>query len=323
MANDTSTVANPRWTNEQVQELFQLPFMELLDRAHTVHKQSHDPNYVQISTLISIKTGGCPENCSYCPQSAHFQTEVKKEPLMAVEAVVAAAKKAKQAGATRFCMGAAWRGPNDENLEAVAEMVTEVKALGMETCATLGLLEEDQAKRLAEAGLDYYNHNIDTSEEFYDEIITTRCFEDRVKTLDAVDDAGINVCCGGILGMGESQADRGMMLAFLANRPKPPLSVPINKLIPIPGTPLAESKAVDPFEFVRTIAVARILMPKSAVRLSAGREQMNDELQALCFFAGANSIFYGEKLLTAENPIPEADQQLFQRLGLSGEKKNS
>lgn len=322
MANDTPILETPRWTDEQVQQLFQLPFMELLDRAHKVHQENHDPNYVQISTLISIKTGGCPENCSYCPQSAHFQTSVKKEPLMAVEAVVAAAKKAKEAGATRFCMGAAWRGPNEENLEAVAEMVTEVKALGMETCATLGLLEEDQAQRLADAGLDYYNHNIDTSEEFYDEIITTRCFEDRVKTLDAVDEAGINVCCGGILGMGESQSDRGKMLAFLANRPKPPMSVPINKLIPIPGTPLAESKAVDSFDFVRTIAVARILMPKSAVRLSAGREQMNDELQALCFFAGANSIFYGEKLLTAENPIPEEDQQLFQRLGLSGEKRD-
>lgn len=293
--------------------------MELLDQAHSVHKENHNPSYVQISTLLSIKTGGCPENCSYCPQSAHFETQVKKEPLMKVEEVVAAAKKAKEAGASRFCMGAAWRGPNEENLGKVVEMVKEVKALGMETCATLGLLEPNQANQLADAGLDYYNHNIDTSEEFYSEIITTRGFEDRVKTLDAVDDAGINVCCGGILGMGESVEDRARMLTFLANREKPPMSVPINQLIAIPGTPLANQSDVDPFDFVRTIAVARILLPKSAVRLSAGREQMNDELQALCFFAGANSIFYGEKLLTADNPVPENDRKLFERLNLVSE----
>lgn len=316
MENDTQVATEPRWLLEDVIQLFQAPFMELLDKAHTVHKENHNPSYVQISTLLSIKTGGCPENCSYCPQSAHFKTSVKKEPLMQVDEVVAAAQKAKEAGASRFCMGAAWRGPNEENLSQVIEMVKQVKALGMETCATLGLLEPDQANQLADAGLDYYNHNIDTSEEYYSEIITTRCFEDRVKTLDAVDDAGINVCCGGILGMGESVEDRARMLTFLANREKPPLSVPINQLIAIPGTPLADQTDVDPFDFVRTIAVARILMPKSAVRLSAGREQMNDELQALCFFAGANSIFYGEKLLTADNPVPENDRKLFERLNL-------
>lgn len=319
MENDTQVATVSRWLLEDVLQLFQAPFMELLDKAHAVHKENHNPSYVQISTLLSIKTGGCPENCSYCPQSAHFQTKVKKEPLMKVEDVVAAARKAKEAGASRFCMGAAWRGPNDEDLGQVTEMVKQVKALGMETCATLGLLEPEQANRLAEAGLDYYNHNIDTSEEYYSEIITTRCFEDRVKTLDAVDDAGINVCCGGILGMGESIEDRAKMLTFLANREKPPMSVPINQLIAIPGTPLAEQKNVDPFDFVRTIAVARILLPKSAVRLSAGREQMNDELQALCFFAGANSIFYGEKLLTADNPVPENDRRLFERLNLVSE----
>lgn len=320
MANDTPVAADPRWHIEDAIQLFKAPFMQLLDQAHTVHKENHNPSYVQISTLLSIKTGGCPENCSYCPQSAHFETTVKKEPLMKVEDVVSAARKAKEAGASRFCMGAAWRGPNDEDLEQVTEMVKQVKALGMETCATLGLLKPDQAGQLAEAGLDYYNHNIDTSEDYYSEIITTRCFDDRVKTLDAVDDAGINVCCGGILGMGESVEDRAKMLTFLANREKPPMSVPINQLIAIPGTPLADQTNVDSFDFVRTIAVARILLPKSAVRLSAGREQMNDELQALCFFAGANSIFYGEKLLTAENPVPEADQKLFERLNLTGEK---
>lgn len=319
MENDTQVATVTRWLLEDVVQLFQAPFMELLDKAHTVHKENHNPSYVQISTLLSIKTGGCPENCSYCPQSAHFETKVKKEPLMQVEEVVAAAKKAKEAGASRFCMGAAWRGPNDEDLGKVTEMVKQVKALGMETCATLGLLEPQQANKLAEAGLDYYNHNIDTSEEYYSEIITTRCFEDRVKTLDAVDDAGINVCCGGILGMGESVEDRARMLTFLANREKPPMSVPINQLIAIPGTPLAEQANVDPFDFVRTIAVARILLPKSAVRLSAGREQMSDELQALCFFAGANSIFYGEKLLTADNPVPENDRKLFERLNLVSE----
>ncbi len=319
MANDTPVATVTRWQVDDAIQLFQAPFMELLDKAHTIHKENHNPSYVQISTLLSIKTGGCPENCSYCPQSAHFNTTVKKEPLMQVEEVVAAAQKAKEAGASRFCMGAAWRGPNDENLGKVVEMVKQVKALGMETCATLGLLEPDQATKLADAGLDYYNHNIDTSEEFYSEIITTRGFEDRVKTLDVVDDAGINVCCGGILGMGESVEDRARMLTFLANREKPPMSVPINQLIAIPGTPLANQADVDPFDFVRTIAVARILLPKSAVRLSAGREQMNDELQALCFFAGANSIFYGEKLLTADNPVPENDRRLFERLNLVSE----
>ena len=317
--NSNSTTTTSRWELNDVLDLFAMPFMELLDRAHQVHKENHDQNYVQISTLLSIKTGNCPENCSYCPQSAHFKTGLKSEPLMCVDEVVAAAKKAKEAGASRFCMGAAWRGPRDQEVDKVAEMVKEVKALGMETCATLGLLKPEQAETLADAGLDYYNHNIDTSEDHYSEIITTRCFEDRVKTLDAVDDAGINVCCGGILGMGETMEDRAKMLMFLANREKPPMSVPINKLIAIPGTPLAEATPVDPFDFVRTIAVARILLPKSSVRLSAGREAMNDELQALCFFAGANSIFYGEKLLTAENPVPEADRNLFERLQLHGD----
>ncbi len=313
----TTTSEKPR-TTDGVMELFELPFMELLDRAHAVHAQHHNRNEVQISTLLSIKTGACPENCSYCPQSAHFETSVKKEPLMCTDEVVAAAKTAREAGASRFCMGAAWRGPSDEQLDKVIDMVREVKSLGMETCVTLGLLEPHQAEKLKEAGLDYYNHNIDTSPGHYEKIITTRKFEDRVKTLDAVDAAGINVCCGGILGMGETVRDRAEMLMVLANRPKPPLSVPINKLIAIPGTPLADSGGVDSFDFVRTIAVARILMPLSAVRLSAGRESMSDELQALCFFAGANSIFYGEKLLTADNPVPEADVNLFKRLGLKG-----
>lgn len=316
MQTKPQTVIPRRWELESVLELFEMPFMELMSRAHQVHCDHHDPNYVQISTLLSIKTGGCPENCSYCPQSAHFQTKVKSEPLMSLDAVVDAAKKAKEAGASRFCMGAAWRGPNDAQVEKVAEMIKEVKSLGLETCATLGLLETEQAQTLASAGLDYYNHNIDTSEDHYSEIITTRCFDDRVKTLDAVEDAGINVCCGGILGMGETVEDRAKMLTFLANRKKQPMSVPINQLIAIPGTKLADAEPVDPFDFVRTIAVARILMPKSSVRLSAGREDMNDELQALCFYAGANSIFYGEKLLTAENPAPEKDRALFSRLGL-------
>ncbi|MEM7457673.1 MAG: biotin synthase BioB [Planctomycetota bacterium] len=321
--NHTHTAQVPptterKWTIEQVMELFEKPFMELLHQAQEFHRSHHDPNEVQISTLLSIKTGACPENCSYCPQSAHFKTGLQKEPLMCTDEVVKAAKKAKEAGASRFCMGAAWRGPDDEQLDKVIDMVREVKSLGMETCVTLGLLEPHQAEKLKDAGLDYYNHNIDTSPGHYEKIITTRNFEDRIKTLDAVDDAGINVCCGGILGMGETMRDRAEMLMVLANRPKPPLSVPINKLIAIPGTPLEDATPVDSFDFVRTIAVARILMPHSAVRLSAGREAMNDELQALCFYAGANSIFYGEKLLTAENPVPEEDMNLFQRLGIRG-----
>lgn len=271
---------------------------------------------MQISTLLSIKTGGCPENCSYCPQSAHYPTGLKKEPLMTLEEVVQAAIRAKRSGATRFCMGAAWRGPRDKDLALVCKMIDEVKKLGLESCVTLGLLNDSQAEKLKQAGLDFYNHNIDTAPEFYNKIITTRTFEDRVNTLKSVRKSGIKVCCGGIIGLGETNDDRINMLVFLANLEEPPESVPINRLIKIPGTPLENQDPIDPFDFVRTIALARIMMPKSYVRLSAGRESMSDELQALCFMAGANSIFYGEKLLTTDNPIPEKDHRLFKRLGL-------
>ena len=303
-------------TLKQAKSIFNLPFNEIIYEAQTIHRKHFSASKVQISTLLSIKTGSCPENCSYCPQSAHYQTGVKKEPLMALGDVLEAAQKAKDAGATRFCMGAAWRGPRDEDLNQVCAMVSEVKKLGLETCVTLGLLKDDQALKLKEAGLDFYNHNIDTSEEFYNKIITTRTFQDRIDTLDQVRKAGLKVCCGGIIGMGEDNEDRIKMLVTLANLDEPPESVPINKLIRIPGTPLEGQKEVDPFDFVKTIALARILMPKSYIRLSAGREQMSDEMQALCFLAGANSIFYGEKLLTAHNPIPENDHLLFERLGL-------
>ena len=307
---------NPRWTLEQATSIFNLSLNEIIFEAQTTHRKHFSTNKVQISTLLSIKTGSCPENCSYCPQSAHYQTKVKKEPLMALEEVLIAAKKAKESGASRFCMGAAWRGPRDEDLEQVCKMVAGVKKLGLETCATLGLLKDDQALKLKQAGLDFYNHNIDTSEEFYSKIITTRTFQDRIDTLDKVRHAGLKVCCGGIIGMGEDNQMRIKMLLTLANLNEPPESVPINKLIRIPGTPLEGQKEVDPFDFVKIIATARILMPASYIRLSAGREQMSDEMQALCFLAGANSIFYGEKLLTADNPIPENDQLLFKRLGL-------
>lgn len=305
-----------KWTLEQAQLIFNLPFNQMMYKAQTIHQKHFAPNKVQISTLLSIKTGGCPENCSYCPQSARYQTGVKKEPLMALDDVLMAAKKAKDAGASRFCMGAAWRGPKDRDLEKVCTMVSEVKKLGLETCVTLGLLNDDQALKLKQAGLDFYNHNIDTSEDFYDKIITTRTFQDRIDTLEHVRKAGLKVCCGGIIGLGEDNEDRIKMLMTLANLDEPPESVPINQLIRIPGTPLEGQKEVDPFDFVKTIALARILMPQSYIRLSAGREQMSDEMQALCFLAGANSIFYGEKLLTADNPIPEHDNRLFQRLGL-------
>lgn len=305
-----------KWTLERAKLIFNLPFNEIIYEAQTIHRKHFTPNEVQISTLSSIKTGSCPENCSYCPQSAHYQTGLKKEPLMALDDVLMAAKKAKEAGASRFCMGAAWRGPRDEDLDQVCAMVSEVKKLGLETCVTLGLLKGDQALKLKEAGLDFYNHNIDTSEEFYNKIITTRTFQDRIDTLDQVRKAGLKVCCGGIIGMGEDNDDHIKMLVTLANLDEPPESVPINKLIRIPGTPLEGQEEVDPFDFVKTIALARILMPKAYIRLSAGREQMSDEMQALCFLAGANSIFYGEKLLTADNPIPENDQFLFERLGL-------
>lgn len=303
-------------TLETASKIFDLPFAELMYQAQTVHRQNFDPNAVQISTLLSIKTGSCPENCSYCPQSAHYNTGLQKSPLMDIEEVITAAKRAKAAGSTRFCMGAAWRGPRDKDLAAVCQMVTEVKKLGLETCVTLGLLKDEQAEMLEQAGLDFYNHNIDSSEEFYAEVITTRTFEDRLDTLAKVRKAGIKVCCGGILGMGETNQDRIKMLLTLANLEQPPESIPINKLIKIPGTPLAHSAEVDPFDFIRTIALARIMMPKSYLRLSAGREQMSDELQALCFMAGVNSIFYGEKLLTADNPEPQQDNRLLQRLGL-------
>ena len=301
---------------EDAEAMFSWPLGDLLDVARQVHKKHFDPNAIQISTLLNIKTGSCPENCSYCPQSAHYDTGLKKEPLMSVEAVVAAAQQAQEAGATRFCMGAAWRGPKDEQIEVVSQMVRHIKQMGMETCATLGLLKEHQAVALKEAGLDFYNHNIDTSENYYDKIITTRTFADRVETLGFVEKAGIQTCCGGIIGMGESVRDRSEMLHYLATMENPPMSVPINKLIQIPGTPLEGVQGVEPLDFVRTIAVARILLPKSYVRLSAGREQMSEELQALCFYAGANSIFYGEKLLTAKNPIPEEDNALFSKIGL-------
>ncbi len=304
------------WTLESAEKLYSKPFLDLLTEAQSVHRANFPHNMVQVSTLISIKTGSCPENCSYCPQSAHYETGLQKEPLMEIQEVVEAAKKARAAGSTRFCMGAAWRGPRDQDLDVVCQMVTEVKKLGMETCVTLGLLKDHQADALRDAGLDYYNHNIDTSPDHYGKIITTRTFEDRIKTIENVRKSGVKVCCGGILGMGETAKDRLEMLLVLANMDEQPESVPINQLIAIPGTPLADQTAVDPFDFVRTIAVARVLMPKSYVRLSAGREQMSDELQALCFMAGANSIFYGEKLLTADNPVPEKDLSLLNRLGL-------
>lgn len=305
-----------RWTFAKAKEIFSLPFMELIYKAQTVHRTNFDPNKVQISSLLSIKTGSCPENCKFCPQSAHYKTDVKKEPLMKIEEVVTAAKRAKAAGSTRFCMGAAWRGPRDEDLKLVCEMIMEVKKLGLETCVTLGLLKEHQAVTLKEAGLDFYNHNIDTSKEFYDKIITTRTFQDRLDTLGHVRASGMKVCCGGILGMGEINDDRINMILTLANLEELAESVTINKLIKIPGTPLENIQDIDPFDFVRVIALARIMIPKSYIRLSAGREQMSDELQALCIMSGVNSIFYGEKLLTSTNPIPERDNDLFRKLGI-------
>jgi biotin synthase len=310
------------WTREEVRALFDLPFPELMFRAQSVHRQNFDPAEVQISTLLSIKTGGCPEDCAYCPQSAHYQTGVAAEKLMTLDAVLAQARAAKEGGASRFCMGAAWRSPKDRDLDAVCAMVEGVKALGLETCVTLGMLNGAQAHRLKDAGLDYYNHNLDTSPEFYDHIITTRTYQDRLDTLDHVREAGIHVCCGGIVGMGETREDRAGMIATLASLPVHPESVPINMLVKVAGTPLADkdsldSPALDGIEFVRTIAVARISMPRSMVRLSAGRETMSEETQALCFLAGANSIFYGPKLLTTPNPGRDRDRELIERLGMS------
>lgn len=305
-----------KWLLDDVLELFNLPFNDLLFKAHSIHRQNFNPNQIQLSTLYNIKTGSCPENCSYCSQSAHFNTGLKKEPLKELEDVLEKARAAKQNGASRFCMGAAWRGPRESDLDKVIEMVKEVKSLGLETCVTLGLLKPEQAVKLKEAGLDYYNHNIDTSESHYDKIITTRTFADRLETIQSVSDAGINVCCGGILGMGETTQDRAEMLMTLANMDTPPKSVPINMLVQVPGTPLHGTDAVDALDFVRTIAVARILMPASYVRLSAGRSEMSRELQALCFFAGANSTFSGEQLLTVENQSLSDDSLMFEKLGL-------
>ncbi|MFC7047918.1 biotin synthase BioB [Emcibacter nanhaiensis] len=309
------------WTKREILEYFNMPFMDLLFEAQTIHRTHFDPNRVQLSQLCSIKTGGCPEDCKYCPQSARYQTEVDASKLMAVQEVIEKAKKAKEAGATRYCMGAAWRSPKGRDMDAVVAMIEGVKDLGMETCVTLGMLDEEQVTRLKQAGLDYYNHNVDSSPEYYKEIITTRSYEDRLETLERVRGAGINVCSGGIVGMGESLEDRAGMLQTLANLPQHPGSVPINMLVQVEGTPLFGEGKMDPFDFVRTIAVARILMPASYVRLSAGREEMNDEMQALCFMAGANSIFYGEKLLTTPNSIQNRDTELFERLGINPEGK--
>jgi biotin synthase len=314
-----NTVAAVRhdWTREEIRTLFDLPLTELIFRAQTVHRAHFSPGEVQISTLLSIKTGGCPEDCAYCPQSAKYDTGVRAEKLMPIDAVLAAARAARDAGASRFCMGAAWRSPKERDLDSVCAMVEGVKALGLETCATLGMLTAPQATKLKDAGLDYYNHNLDTSPEFYGEIISTRTYDDRLETLDHVRAAGLHVCCGGIVGMGETREDRVGMIVALATLPQHPESVPINMLIRVAGTPVAETAPLDPIEFVRTIAVARITMPQSMVRLSAGREIMSDETQALCFLAGANSIFCGPKLLTTANPAPDRDQELMDRLGLS------
>jgi biotin synthase len=307
------------WTTEEIEQLFTLPFADLIFQAQRVHREHQQPNRVQMSTLLSIKTGACPEDCAYCPQSVRYDTGLDRETLLEVAEVRDRATAAKAAGATRFCMGAAWRSPKKKDIDKVAAMVREVRSLGLETCATLGMLNTEQARELRDAGLDYYNHNIDTSPEFYGEIITTREFQDRLDTLGAVRDAGMKVCCGGIVGMGETVRDRARMLQTLANLPQHPESVPINQLVQVPGTPLAGRAPIDPLDFVRTIAVARIVMPKSYVRLSAGREQMSDELQALAFLAGANSIFYGEKLLTTGNPDVEHDRALLARLGIEPE----
>ncbi|MDE2234925.1 MAG: biotin synthase BioB [Gammaproteobacteria bacterium] len=307
------------WTLEEVTALLALPFNDLLYQAHSLHRRYFDPNAVQISTLLSIKTGACPEDCKYCPQSARYHTGLKAEKLMDLDEVVRQAKLARENGATRFCMGAAYRNPKDRDLDKIIDMVIAVRGLGMETCATLGMLTAAQAKRLADAGLDYYNHNIDTSENYYREIITTRSFQERLDTLENVRASGMHVCSGGIIGMGESRDDHAAMLQTLATLPQHPESVPINQLVQVEGTPLHGREGVDPFDFIRVIAVARILMPKSHVRLSAGRSQMHDEMQALAFFAGANSIFYGDKLLTTENPQQDADRSLFARLGIHAE----
>lgn len=308
-----------RWTLAQAQALFDKPFLELMFEAQQVHRQHFDPRQVQVSTLLSIKTGACPEDCKYCPQSARYKTGLEAERLMEVEEVLASARKAKAAGSSRFCMGAAWKNPHDRDMPYLEKMVQGVKAMGLETCMTLGTLNDEQAQRLGAAGLDFYNHNLDTSPEFYGNIITTRTYQERLDTLEKVREAGIKVCSGGIVGLGEEVKDRAALLVQLANLPTPPESVPINMLVKVKGTPLAENEDVDPFDFIRTIAVARIMMPRSHVRLSAGREQMNEQTQAMCFMAGANSIFYGCKLLTTPNPEEDKDLLLFRKLGLNPE----
>lgn len=310
------TTLRHNWQLDEVRALFAMPFNDLIFKAQSAHREYFDPNEIQISTLLSIKTGSCSEDCGYCPQSARFDTDLQPEALLPVDEVLQAARRAKEQGASRFCMGAAWRSPKDRDIERVVEMVQGVKDLGMETCVTLGMLTDEQTQRLKEGGLDYYNHNLDTSEDYYSEVISTRTYQDRLDTLERVREAGINVCCGGIVGMGESDDDRAKLLQQLANLPKHPESVPVNMLVQVQGTPLMGTEKLDPLTFVRTIAVARIMMPQSRVRLSAGRTDMSDEMQALCFLAGANSIFYGDKLLTTDNPMSNEDQRLFQRLGM-------
>jgi biotin synthase len=325
--NEGTSVMNPAnppeirhdWSREEVEALYGAPFMDLIFRAQAAHRAHHEPNTVQMSTLLSIKTGACPEDCAYCPQSVRYDTGIEAQALMGVEEVRTAATRARAAGATRFCMGAAYRAPKARELKVIAEMVRAVRALGLETCATLGMLSRDQAQQLKDAGLDYYNHNLDSSEEFYGQVISTRSYQERLDTLAAVREAGMNVCCGGIVGMGETTRDRAQMLVTLANLPQHPESVPINQLVRVPGTPLAGAGDVDPLDFVRTIAAARVMIPRAHVRLSAGRSTMSDELQALAFLAGANSIFYGEKLLTTGNPDVEQDRALLARLGMRAE----
>lgn len=314
-----SGIVRNNWTLSEIEAIYNQPFNDLLFAAQSIHRQNFNPNHVQTSTLLSIKTGACPEDCAYCPQSGHYNTGLSKEQLMAIDEVVEKAQQAKSTGATRFCMGAAWRSPREKDLAVVLEMVKQVKSLGLETCVTLGMLNEEQANQLADAGLDYYNHNLDTSPEYYRQIITTRTYENRLDTLQNVRDAGINVCSGGIIGMGEKTVDRYGLIEQLANMPEHPQSVPINQLVAVEGTPLGQVEKLDSLDFIRMIATARLVMPKSYVRLSAGREEMNKETQTLCFMAGANSIFYGEKLLTTANPEAEADALLFKQLGIQPE----
>lgn len=315
-----TAAGSQRWSVDAIQQLLDLPFMELMYRAQTVHRQHWPDGEIELATLLSVKTGGCPENCGYCPQAAEFDTGVKAEKLMSVEEVTRAAKAAQDAGATRFCMGAAWRAPKDRDIEKMNELIGAVKGLGLQTCATLGMLQPHQAQSLREAGLDYYNHNLDTAPEYYQDVVSTRQYQDRLDTLTAVRDAGISVCCGGIIGMGETEVHRAGLIAQLANMEPYPESVPINSLVRVPGTPLADSDPVDPLDFVRVIAVARITMPTARVRLSAGRQQLGEAVQTLCFMAGANSIFYGDKLLVTGNPDVEADTTLLRKLGLQGLK---